>query len=175
MLVDLQSKHLLPLNWKRTPVMMHKFNWKTIADWIVAKQLLVWDEFDGDVVEHTIEEWNELAAELCGPHDDGPHDDGPHDSKQDSSSEFKAFVDTKLTHFSSASQVSSSPQAQLCSNCVRKDGSKVQLHDTNEQVRPVVMAFESDTMSIEEQEANVKQPVWDAKVFSGNKSLHVLV
>lgn len=51
----------------------------------------------------------------------------------------------------------------------------MQLHDTNEQVRPVVMAFESDTMSIAEQEANVKQPVWDAKVFSGNKSLHVLV
>ena len=110
MLVDLQSKHLLPLNWKRTPVMMHKFNWKTIADWIVAKQLLVWDEFDGDVVEHTIEEWNELAAELCVPHDDGTDGSKP-DGPDGTKSDFKLFVGTKLTHFSSASQVSSSPQA----------------------------------------------------------------
>ena len=175
MLVDLQSKHLLPLNWKRTPVMMHKFNWKTIADWIIEKQLLVWDEFDGDVVDHTIEEWNELAVELCGPYDNGPHDNGPHDSKLDTHNDFKSFVDTKLTHFSSASQVSSSSEAQLCSNCVRRDGSKVQLRDTNTDVRPVVMAFESDSMSVTDQEANIKQSVWDAKVFSGNKSLHVLV
>lgn len=185
MLVDLQSKHLLPLKWKRTPVMMHKFNWRAIADWIIEKQLLVWEEFDGDVVEHTVEEWKQLEEELCGPEHDTPDGSDPDGSKHDASngcsdsdnddSDFKQFVDTKLTHFSSASQVSDSPQAQLCSNCVRRDGSKVKLRDTNADVRPVVMAFESDSMSVADQEANVKQPVWDAKVFSGNKSLHVLV
>lgn len=181
MLVDLQSKHLLPLKWKRTPVMMHKFNWRAIADWIIEQQLLVWEEFDGDVVDHTVEEWKQLAEELCGPEDNDTPDGGhKHDSSDDSSddsssSDFKSFVSTKLTHFSSASQVSDDPQAQLCSNCVRRDGSKVQLRDTNADVRPVVMAFESDSMSVTDQEANIKQPVWDAKVFSGNKSLHVLV
>lgn len=181
MLVDLQSKHLLPLKWKRTPVMMHKFNWRAIADWIIEKQLLVWEEFDGDVVDHTVEEWKQLAEELCGlEHDtpDGSDPDGSskHDDSSDANdSDFKLFVDTKLTHFSSASQVSDDPQAQLCSNCVRRDGSKVKLRDTNADVRPVVMAFESDSMSVADQEANIKQPVWDAKVFSGNKSLHVLV
>lgn len=51
MLVDLQSKHMLPLSWKRTPVMMHKFNWHVLAEWIIKNNLLVWDEFDGDVLD----------------------------------------------------------------------------------------------------------------------------
>lgn len=55
------------------------------------------------------------------------------------------------------------------------DGSKVSLKSKNEDVRPVVMAFESDEMTLEEQEANIKSDAWNAKTFSGNKSLHVLV
>lgn len=176
MLVDLQSKHLLPLRWKRTPVMMHKFNWNEIASWIIDNQLLVWDEFDGDVVDHTIEEWKQLTRELCGPES---HDDEPTKAREveasTSETPFKSFVDTKLTHFSAKDRVCDDPQAQLCSNCVRRDGSRVKLNDTNNEVRPRVMAFESDTLSIKEQEDNIKSPVWSAKVFSGNKSLHVLV
>lgn len=148
-------------------------------------------------------EWAELAASLNDDgDDDGPPSDPTPPHKHEDAAEFaasldnvheldaelnsivdelacdtdfKKLIDTELTHFSEKDKVSDDLQAQFCSNCVRADGGKVRLNDTNAEVRPRVMAFESDTLSIEEQEDNIKSSAWAAKVFSGNKSLHVLV
>lgn len=129
------------------------------------------DDLEWDPLAECAAEWDALIEQLCGPKP-APQDDGP---KPRGVSSFKDFIDASLTHFSSASTVASTLEAQYCANCVKSDGSKVDLHTTKEECRPVVMAFESDTLPLAEQEQNIKSRAWDAKVFSGSKSLHVLV
>lgn len=133
-----------------------------------------WDECTPEGITHS--ELDAALDELCAEFTD-TGDTGDTEETHETPAEvpaFKAFCDT-LTHFSDKNAVSTSLEAQFTSNCVRKDGSKVQLKDTNADVRPRVMAFESDTLTIEQQEENIKSGAWSAKVFSGNKSLHVLV
>lgn len=198
LLVDLQSKHLLPFRWTREPVATHVFNWRLLGQWIIDEKLLEFDDEDGtpllDVVQN---EWAALAASLV--EDEAPTQDDPPPSRaHDRAAEFiaslenaemptpetnieadcqdfKAVVNRDLTHFSAKDKVSGSPEAQFTANCVRLDGSRVNLRDTNAETRPRVMAFESDSLTIEQQEENIKSDAWSAKVFSGNKSLHVLV
>lgn len=188
-LVDWQShgmfdgKHGIG-RWIRTDFSRKVFNWDKIAQYIIDHHWLDDEDGDSDLtpLEKCAKDWDDLIERLCGE-DKTPDNDDTGDKSSSNlieenaepKNEFKEFVDTKLTHFSAKNRVSSMMTAQYCANCVNHDGSKVELKSTNEDVRPVVMAFESDELSIEEQEANVKSNAWNAKVFSGNKSLHVLV
>ena len=180
MLIDWQSRHMFPGKWTSTPFKRKVFNWSKIAQYIIDSHWLddEDDESDESPLDKCTREWDQLIQQLCG---DGQTPDN--DSRTDSSlnasespaSLFKELVNKKLTHFSAKNRASTALTAQLCSNCVMHDGSKVSLKSKNEDVRPVVMAFESDEMTLEEQEANIKSNAWNAKTFSGNKSLHVLV
>ena len=187
-LVDWQShgmfdgKHGIG-KWTRTDFSRKIFYWDKIAQWMVDNHYLDDEDDDSDLtpLEKCAKDWDELIEKLCGEDKTPDKDDSSSSSLNASkkivkpTSSFKDFVDSKLTHFSAKNRVSSLPTAQYCSNCVMHDGSKVTLKSKNEDVRPVVMAFESDEMTIEEQEANIKSNAWSAKTFSGNKSLHVLV
>lgn len=189
MFIDWQSRHIFPTKWTSTAFKRKVFDWDKIAQFIIDNHWLDDEDDDSDLtpLEKCAKDWDKLIEKLCGE-DKTPDKDGSSSSSLDASkksvkpaasskpaSSFKDFVDTRLTHFSAKNRVSTMPTAQYCSNCVMHDGSKVTLKSTNEDVRPVVMAFESDEMTIEEQEANIKSNAWSAKTFSGNKSLHVLV
>jgi len=186
MFIDWKSRGIFKkdtINWISTDFKRKFFPWDKIAKLIEDNRWLDDEDGDSDLgpLEKCAKDWDDLIERLCGedktPDNDDRCDGSSNDVEEDSNpkNEFKEFVDTKLTHFSAKNRVSPMMTAQYCANCVKHDGSKAELKSTNEDVRPVVMAFESDELTIEEQEANVKSNAWNAKVFSGNKSLHVLV
>lgn len=176
MFIDWQSNHIFPTKWAATKFELKKFDWQRIAQFIEEQHMLDELDDDEDPLEQCAKQWDKLAAQLAACESEPkPTTPEPPTPEPPTTSTYKKYVDEHLQHFSDPSHETDAITAPLVTNCVRIDGSKARLHDKSDDVRPVVMSFESDTMSLADQENNIKQPIWHAKVFSGNKSIHVQV
>jgi hypothetical protein len=174
LVADLEAQGVLKTHV--TPFRARNVNWNSLVTkleklggyYFTEEDEEEYDSYDTPL-DYCAAKWDEAIARLCG---EGP---APEPPRGDGGDSFDEFVQERLTHFSDAKTVSEAIDAQYSANCVMNDGSRIGLHTKKGECRPVVMAFESDTLSLEEQKANIKSSCWDAQVFSGNKSLHVLV
>lgn len=193
MFYQLQAEGRFPQRWNGNSFSATYFNWKKIAEFFDRQQQRFTVDSD-DPLEACAAKWDDLIYRLCGPAPEGPSDgpasrpdEGPcataaepsgRDTGRSGRVPARPAVYDRLSKFADARTPTDDPSAQLIVNCVRDDGSKAGLRDTCSQVRPVLMAFESDTLTLDEQ-LDALRPDAErfvaARVFSGRKSYHYQV